>query len=81
MKSIILLSSLLLFSGSASAGDQVRSDSSGVSSFFSNVVGSATEIVSSRTNYQRADKRVSAHSSRQHQFDDDAYLRRISYND
>jgi len=80
MKSIILLSSLLLFSGSASAGDQVHSDS-GFSSFFSNVVGSAAEIVSSRTNYQRSDKRVTGNFSRQHQFDDDAYLRRISYSD
>jgi len=79
MKSIVLLSSLLLLSGTAVAGDQTSSQSA-ANSLFSNMLSSATEVVSS-TRYKRSDHRSHRNLSRQHQFDDDAYLRRISYND
>ena len=82
MKSItLLISSLLLLSGTALAQDYTvtrgGSEARAVETTFS---GSRNVVeVTMRDNSRSSYKQLGAQSSRQNKFDDDAYLRRISY--
>ena len=80
MKSITLfISSLLLLSGSAMAQDYAGTHraSKAVETTFS---GSRNVVeVTMRDNSRSSYRQPGAHNSHQHKFDDDAYLRRISY--
>jgi len=83
MKAVILLSSLMLISGTAVAQDhQVRSGVADAT-FLSGFIDGAAKVAmagTQRSIYKRSTNRMKPYS-RQHKFDDDAYLRRISYND
>jgi len=82
MKTVILLSSLMLISGTAVARDHQVSPGA-EATFLSGFIDGAAKVAmagTQRSSYQRPTTRMKPYS-RQHKFDDDAYLRRISYND
>ena len=76
---VLFISSLLLLSGAAVAQDYAgtRGASKAVEATF---LGSRNVVkVTMRDNSRSSYRQPGAHNSHQHKFDDDAYLRRISY--
>lgn len=82
MKAVtLLLSSLLLLSGTATARDFKATNQSGESTILAGFMDGAAKIAMLSSDRLPYNKRHLKPYVRQHKFDDDAYLRRISNND
>jgi hypothetical protein len=82
MKAVtLLLSSLLLLTGTATAQDFNAATKSGEPTFLASFMDGATKVTMLSSNRSSYKQRHIKPYVRQQKFDDDAYLRRISYND
>ncbi|NWF36011.1 hypothetical protein [Mariprofundus sp. KV] len=82
MKAVtLLLSSLLLLSATATAQDFKATNPAGESTFLASFMDGATKVTMLSSNRSTYKQRHIKPYVRQQKFDDDAYLRRISYND